>query len=108
VFYKLLIVIVSIIQDISNYLGSWRDVEHLSHREGREDRRKTFLHGQSWIYGLVRGLEDIEWRVMERISRAREAVRGERGWVESRDRTTSVQTQTRVRIIDVVLQAPWW
>jgi len=66
---------------------------------------------QSWIYGLVRGLEDIEWRVMERISRAREAretVRGERGWVESRDRTTSVRTRTRVRIIDVVLQAPWW
>lgn len=34
---------------------------------------------------------------VERISRAREAreaVKGERGWVGSRDRTTPVQTQT--------------
>jgi len=41
-----MIVIVSIIQDISNYLRSWRDVEHLSHLKGREDRRKTFLHAE--------------------------------------------------------------
>lgn len=55
------------------------------------------LHAELKIYGPVRDLEDIEWRVVERISHAREAqkaVRGERGWVGSRDRTTSVWTRT--------------
>lgn len=56
-------------------------------REGRSEKEKSASRSALILRRRVRGFEDIEWRVVERISRARaarEAVRGERGWVGSR------------------------